>query len=128
MQSLCNSYDADALIVLATFDSDSRSYVGDPVSRTRKVKGVKVKTLHYPAHMDITIEFSRNFMLDIVCPSDETMQGDINADGILNIQDIILMVNIVLGFDEYNEDADISGDGIVNILDVIQLMNSILDL
>jgi hypothetical protein len=79
-------------------------------------------------NMDITIEFSRDFMLNIVCPSDEVMQGDINADGILNIQDIILMVNIVLGFDEYNEDADISGDGIVNILDVIQLMNSILDL
>ena len=56
VQSLCDPYDADALIVLATFDSDSRSYVGDPVSRTRKVKGVKVKTLHNPAHMDITIE------------------------------------------------------------------------
>ena len=79
-------------------------------------------------NMDITIEFSRDFMLNIVCPSDEAMQGDINADGILNIQDIILMVNIVLGFDEYNEDADFSGDGMVNILDVIQLMNSILDL
>lgn len=56
VQSLCDSYDADALIVLATFDSDTRIHVGAPVSRTRKVKGVKVKTLHYPAHMDITIE------------------------------------------------------------------------
>ena len=56
VQSLCDPYDADALIVLATFDSDSRSYVGNPVTRTRKKKGVKVKTLHYPAYRDITIE------------------------------------------------------------------------
>ena len=56
VQSLCDPYDADALIVLATFDSDSRSYVGNPVTRTRKKKGVKVKTLRYPAYREITIE------------------------------------------------------------------------
>ena len=56
VQSYCDSYDADALIVLATFDSDSRSYVGNPVTITRKKKGVKVKMLRYPAHMDISIE------------------------------------------------------------------------
>jgi len=56
VKSICGSYDSDALIVLATFDSDSRSYVGNPVTRTRKKKGVKVKTLHYPAYRDITIE------------------------------------------------------------------------
>ena len=56
VQSLCDPYNADALIVLATFDSDSRSYVGNPVTRTRKKKGVKVKTLRYPAYREITIE------------------------------------------------------------------------
>ena len=56
VKSICGSYDSDALIVLATFDSDSRSHVGNPVTRTRKKKGVKVKTLHYPAYRDITIE------------------------------------------------------------------------
>ena len=56
VQSLCDPYDADALIVLATFDSDSRSYVGNPVTITRKKKGVKVKTLRYPAYREITIE------------------------------------------------------------------------
>ncbi len=56
VQSLCDPYDADALIVLATFDSDSRSYVGNPVTRTRKKKGVKVKTLRYPAYREIKIE------------------------------------------------------------------------
>ena len=39
---------------------------------------------------------------------------------------IIIMVNIILGVEEYNEAADLSGDSIVNVLDVIQLMNLIL--
>ena len=77
--------------------------------------------------MDITVEFTRDFMVDIVCPAYEGIMGDLNDDGILNVQDIIIMINIVLGTVEYNEYADLSGDGIVNILDVIQLMNLILD-
>jgi hypothetical protein len=53
--------------------------------------------------------------------------GDLNNDGTLNVQDIILMINIILGIEEeYNESADLSDDGIVNVLDVIQLMNLIL--
>ena len=56
VKSICGSYGGDALLVLETFDSDSRSYVGNPVTRTRKKKGVKVKTVHYPAYRDITIE------------------------------------------------------------------------
>ena len=78
------------------------------------------------ANMDITVEFTRDFMLDFVCPDDEGIMGDLNDDGTLNVQDIILMVNIILGIDEYNESADLSDDGIVNVLDVIQLMNLIL--
>jgi len=64
-------------------------------------------------------------MVDLVCPADEGIMGDLNDDGTLNVQDIIIMINIILG-DEYNEAADLSGDGIINILDVIQLVNLIL--
>jgi len=79
------------------------------------------------ANMDITVEFTRDFMEDIVCTADDGMIGDLNDDGILNVQDIIIMVNIVLGTVEFNEVADLSGDGIINVLDVIQLMNLVLD-
>ena len=78
------------------------------------------------AAMDITVEFTRDFMVDLVCPADEGIMGDLNDDGTLNVQDIIIMINIILG-DEYNEAADLSGDGIINILDVIQLVNLILE-
>ena len=77
-------------------------------------------------NMDITVEFTRDFMVDFVCSSDEDIMGDLNNDGTLNVQDIIIMVNIILGIEEYNEAADLSVDGFVNILDVIQLMNLIL--
>ena len=52
--------------------------------------------------------------------------GDINADGEVNILDIVLAVNIILGIDEFNIFADINYDGVINILDVVQLVNLIL--
>ena len=54
--SICGSYDGDALLVLETFDSDSRIVAGDPITRTRKVKGVKIKELRYPAVLIMEIQ------------------------------------------------------------------------
>jgi len=77
--------------------------------------------------MDITVEFTRSFMFDLVCFETSELIGDLNGDDLVNIQDIILMVNIILGNMEYATSADLNGDAIVNVLDVIQLMNIILD-
>ena len=76
--------------------------------------------------MDITIEFTRDFMVDLVCPADEGIMGDLNSDDTINIQDIIIMINMILDGDGSTELADLSGDGTINILDVIQLVNLIL--
>jgi len=54
--SICGSYDADAILALETFDSDSRTIVGNPITRIRKVKGVKVKELRYPATLIMDIQ------------------------------------------------------------------------
>jgi len=58
------------------------------------------------------------------CPA-ESMQGDINGDGIINILDIIATVNLVLD-GAFNSDADLNGDYNVDILDVILIVNIIL--
>ena len=79
------------------------------------------------ANMDITIDFTSDFMVDFVCPEDGGIMGDLNDDGILNVQDIIIMVNIVLGFESFNSLADMNGDGLVNVLDVVVLVNIILE-
>jgi len=57
------------------------------------------------------------------CSSD----GDVNSDGVVNIQDVIILVNVILDPEEYDSVNDINGDGSVNILDVIQLVNLILN-
>ena len=58
------------------------------------------------------------------CP-DEYLAGDLNNDGILNVLDVVLMVNMILD-DGYEEIADMNGDGVVNILDIVTLINTIL--
>ena len=54
-----------------------------------------------------------------------SLQGDVNADGVVNILDIVLLVNLVLN-DEYNATADLNSDGVINILDSVILVNIIL--
>ena len=52
--------------------------------------------------------------------------GDINNDGSINIQDIIVLITIILELN-FESGADINNDGLINILDVIQLVNIILN-
>ena len=51
--------------------------------------------------------------------------GDLNNDGILNVLDIVIVVNMVLD-GGYDEIADMNGDGIINVLDIVTLINAIL--
>ena len=52
--------------------------------------------------------------------------GDINEDGNVNIQDVILSVNIILSSLEYNPAADLNADGVIDVLDIINIVNMIL--
>ena len=57
-------------------------------------------------------------------------QGDVNTDGVLNVLDIVLTVNFVLGVDTpsniQNNLADMNSDGILNVLDVILIVNEVI--
>ena len=55
----------------------------------------------------------------------DLLAGDLNLDGILNVLDVVLMVNMVLD-GGYDEIADMNGDGIINVLDIVTLINAIL--
>ena len=58
--------------------------------------------------------------------STSSLAGDLNEDGILNVLDVILMVNLALE-EEYEDVADMNEDGIINILDIVILLNTILN-
>ena len=55
VESVCSSYGADALIVLSTFDSDSRIFEAESVVRTKTVKGAKIKVVEYPVTLIMEI-------------------------------------------------------------------------
>ena len=57
---------------------------------------------------------------------DNSLLGDINMDGALNILDVVLVVNFALS-NNYNQMADMNSDGTINILDVVLLVGLILD-
>jgi len=57
--------------------------------------------------------------------NDSGIQGDLNGDGMINIQDLIILVNMILD-GEYSTVADLNEDGVVNILDIIIYVNIIL--
>ena len=55
------------------------------------------------------------------------ISGDLNGDGLINVLDIVVLVNIVLGNTEPLGDGDLNDDGVLNILDVVMLVNIILN-
>tara|TARA_Y100000994_G_scaffold1306_1_gene1446 strand:- start:14505 stop:16010 length:1506 start_codon:yes stop_codon:yes gene_type:complete len=67
-----------------------------------------------------------NAAFNFAYETDFIINGDINDDSLINIQDIILIVNLILS-SNYNSSADINSDQTIDILDVIQLVNIILN-
>ena len=53
--------------------------------------------------------------------------GDINQDGDINILDVVLLVNMILGEISIELSADLNSDNLVDILDAVQLINIILN-
>tara|TARA_Y100000996_G_scaffold124886_1_gene94217 strand:- start:3699 stop:4694 length:996 start_codon:yes stop_codon:yes gene_type:complete len=52
--------------------------------------------------------------------------GDVSGDGSINILDVVMIVQIVIGNDEIVQSADFNVDGSINILDVVQLIQIII--
>ena len=59
---------------------------------------------------------------------DQFTNGDLNYDNNINILDIIVLVNYILGLETEDDDsADLNNDNYINVLDVIALINIILN-
>jgi len=68
---------------------------------------------------------------DFIIDTESIIAGDVNLDETVNVQDLILLVNFVLGIDNPSDQqfdsGNINEDGILNILDIIATVNIILD-
>ena len=81
-----------------------------------------------PQYTDLAFRF--NSGVDSYEPQYGYGAGDANGDGVVNIQDIVRIVNYVLGTTDLDAQekagADANGDGTVNILDVVAIVQYIL--
>ena len=57
----------------------------------------------------------------------ELLVGDVNGDGRVNVSDVSVLINMILGLEAMDQEhADVNGDGRVNVSDVTALINIIL--
>ena len=61
--------------------------------------------------------------------SNESILGDVNDDGDVDVLDVVLLVNLILNGDDPgdNPQADVNGDDMLNVLDIVVLVNIILN-
>ena len=55
------------------------------------------------------------------------LEGDLNSDGLINVLDVVLLVNLVLLGNEPDDCSDVNGDGILNVIDIVLLVNILLN-
>ena len=57
--------------------------------------------------------------------------GDINADNIVNILDVIITVNYLIGHIDFStvqqQNADMNLDGNINVLDILMIVDLVLE-
>ena len=82
--------------------------------------------LYYPDGMDLNAKSINPFRAFFMVKS---FVGDVNGDGVINVTDVTLLVNNILGIknDKFIfENADVNGDNVINVSDVTALVNIIL--
>ena len=77
------------------------------------------------SNYDATIQIE-NALFDFAEQTTFSVLGDINSDGLINILDVILVINIILEADSFDGLADINLDGQIDVLDIVQIINIIL--
>ena len=88
---------------------------------------LKYQVLDDTAVCESLLEFpslASQYLTNIECSA--SIDGDINGDSLVNVQDIILTVNLILD-NQYSNSADLNSDGLINVLDIVQILNIILD-
>jgi len=92
------------------------------INTDASITSTQIMLAVWPVHHEYAL---KELMFPVILGS--SISGDINDDGVINILDVVLLINIVLGEEDDNPSGDLNGDGAYNVLDVVQLVNIILD-
>ena len=123
---------------------ETNSEYGDNVQITPKMFADNVQFLDEGDYVTLVYElgvksstsedsYILNFTQTIYKLEFNEIYGDVNQDGHLNVQDVVIIINAIVAAttDELPDDgdgrniADITNDGQVNILDIVQLIGII---
>ena len=78
-------------------------------------------TISISNQSDINIPITLNVL-------DQTgLLGDMNNDNILNISDVVILVGIIMGSQDFQINGDINQDSLIDVIDVVLLVNIILN-
>ena len=109
-----------------TYDDYYMPNDGSPYPRDFIVDQIGI--LQY-ANNEIDTEWMLH-ILDELIGSNQSMLGDINVDGSVNILDVVIIVNFILDSQTPSDAefiaSDLNSDETLNVLDIVQLVNLIL--
>ena len=87
--------------------------------------------LSLSSNEDGYIEYINTIPLSYQISTPSYNLGDINADGTINVLDIVILVNIIIGTQIPSEmeqlSADMNEDGMINVQDIVLLVNSVIN-
>ena len=64
---------------------------------------------------------------NVITVKDSNLIGDLNGDGKVDVSDVTLIINMILGSETQSSAADINTDGEINVSDVTAIINQILN-
>ena len=94
-----------------------------------KVNGSLMSDGNYTAYLHIESNATGPTSIPIyIQVGYEAEIGDINYDGMINVQDVVLLINMILGSYPANLEGDFNQDSYINVLDAVLLIDYILSL
>jgi hypothetical protein len=132
-----NNYWSGGNVLFSNWNHNSQSIIGDSLSIEQCMNKSFELNANYMTHNPLDNRCILKDSTAILTESNEQsfaylkncdfsiLYGDVNNDGLINIIDIVLIVNIVLT-NQYNDIADGNEDQTIDVLDIILFINIIL--